>query len=237
MSYHIHDEPLPPPPHAHWGEAFKKWIAGQFAKLSAELQNLAPTIEVKIDNLDASVIAQQETLEAHIKEVQETHPYAKEATLGNKNDDKNTDTIFGRLAKIFDKLSNLDFSSLAPKTAVQNESTGKTAIGMLEDRTFGLEAIGTSIINKYEEMKKKSKSADYVLDAGDFIYLGFLDTEHADKTSATPVESQSVWKIQRIESAKDSDGNDITIIKYPNGSDAYSFAMSSCQTYTYNYAI
>lgn len=218
-----------------WWRKAQGWFATQFAKLSAELQNLAPTIEVKIDNLDASVIAQQETLEAHIKEVQETHPYAKEATLGNKNDDKNTDTIFGRLAKIFDKLSNL--SSLAPKTAVQNESTGKTAIGMLEDRTFGLEAIGTSITNKYKEMKKNSKSADYVLDAGDFIYLGFLDTEHADKTSATPVESQSVWKIQRIESAKDSDGNDITIIKYPNGSDAYSFAMSSCQTYTYNYAI
>lgn len=78
-------------------------------------------------------------------------------------------------------------------------------------------------------------NADYVLVSGDKTYICRLNPAMVDRNSATPIEQQAVWNIACIEKSV-VDGKTVITTKYPDGkSSLYGFAVSDCETYTYEY--
>lgn len=81
-------------------------------------------------------------------------------------------------------------------------------------------------------------NADYVLESGNTVYLCFLNPSKVDYNSATPIEQQNAWRIEKNETIKLANGDIEMRTTYPNGhSTDYNFAAASCKTYTYAYQV
>ena len=83
------------------------------------------------------------------------------------------------------------------------------------------------------ELLAATASADLTIDAGDNIYMCYLDRS-AKLQSGVPVEEQPVWRITLVE--KVTVDNTIQYRrKYPNGLQGFFHVAAQVSSYTYKY--
>lgn len=89
----------------------------------------------------------------------------------------------------------------------------------------------------YSEYMMAAIDADKTIVTADGdTYIGRIDRETADFASLTPLESQPVWQIRKIQ--KRSSGTDVEYTTlYPGGDRRFVFRMADCKTLTYNYSL
>lgn len=78
-------------------------------------------------------------------------------------------------------------------------------------------------------------NADLIIKRGNSIYCCFLNPSLVNHQSATPVEEQNAWKIEKIETYTDN-GDEITKTTYPSGQNGlYNFCPANINDYTFEY--